>query len=416
MGVRKYWTKQEDAILRKHAGKKPIEEILKLLPGRTLRAVTGRCSDLRLSANVFRRQWSKDEDDLLRQSAGRLAIDELTALFPTRSRDAILTRCACLQLSTNVYRLPWTKDDDDLLRKSADRPIDEVALLLSRTRAAVCKRAVIIGARVVMWSDQETDYLRANADVPAEDTAAVLGRTVDAVCGRASNCGISLSGKSKDRRPWVIKDDIFLRKNAGLLSVEELANKLGRSSRSIQNRGHKLRVTRALRTPCRVCGRKFKTASIIKGNSRVCCDSCAPMYLVVRSTVTHHHHWIFKSKSKRAMTNYKKMPFFDEWNPDKGGSFLAAVKWIIENLGPRPEGSTLHVIPQTMKGFWPGNLVWAGKREQSIQQHYKIIGRQNHQIKQLEADKFALSSKIRELEAKLSSKVEHEELYLKRAA
>ena len=78
------------------------------------------------------------------------------------------------------------------------------------------------------------------------------------------------------------------------------------------------------------------------------------------------------------------MPFYDKWNPDKGGSFKAAEKWIIENLGKHPEGTTLHIIHQDI-GFVPGNLEWTHPRKQSNQQMYKIIAQQRHRILELEA-------------------------------
>lgn len=253
------------------------------------------------------------------------------------------------------------------------------------------------------WSPRETQYVRDNADsASAEDMAVVLGRTVLSIRTKARNLGTSLS----KHRDWTSDDDAFLCKNAGNVGIEELADKLGCSSPTIRRRAFKLRLSVA--APCVICGRKFKTiskASKAKGNNRACCDGCSPMYKVVMSTVRGHHYLIFKDQHP----SYNGMPFFDDWNPDKNGSFLAAVKWIIKNLGPRPKGSTLHVIPQTKKGFAPDNLVWTSPREQTNQQMYKIIGRQDHRIKQLEAE-------VHELTVRLSSKVEPEELYLKQVA
>lgn len=51
-----------------------------------------------------------------------------------------------------------------------------------------------------------------------------------------------------------------------------------------------------------------------------------------QSTVRNHHYHIFKSK-RFCDRGYKHMPFFNMWNPDKGGSYKEGAKWIIENLG-----------------------------------------------------------------------------------
>jgi len=99
-------------------------------------------------------------------------------------------------------------------------------------------------------------------------------------------------------------------------------------------------------------------------------------------SVRFHHRAIFNPKDK-SHKNYIGMPFFDLWNPDKGGSFKAGEKWIVENLGKRPEGSTLHVVAHE-KGFTPDNLEWAHPRKQVHQQMHKIIAQQKHRIKELE--------------------------------
>ena len=38
------------------------------------------------------------------------------------------------------------------------------------------------------------------------------------------------------------------------------------------------------------------------------------------------------------------MPFFNDWNPKKGGSNKVGANWIIANLDKRPRGSTLHIV------------------------------------------------------------------------
>jgi len=78
------------------------------------------------------------------------------------------------------------------------------------------------------------------------------------------------------------------------------------------------------------------------------------------------------------------MPFFDAWNPDKGGSFDAGAQWIIENIGKRPEGCSLHIVEHE-KGFVPGNLEWAHPQKQSAQKMFKIIADQRHEIRLLRA-------------------------------
>jgi hypothetical protein len=101
-------------------------------------------------------------------------------------------------------------------------------------------------------------------------------------------------------------------------------------------------------------------------------------------TVMFHHWCIFTSDCPDRHT-YKGMPFHDDWNPQKGGSYDAAVDWIVENIGKKseqPKGSSLHVVEHSL-GFVPGNLEWATAKKQTAQQMYKIIANQRNEITRL---------------------------------
>jgi hypothetical protein len=105
-----------------------------------------------------------------------------------------------------------------------------------------------------------------------------------------------------------------------------------------------------------------------------------PLHPEIKS-VWHHYYCIFKPTTQRK--NYVGMPFFDSWNPQKGGSIKAGAIWIIENLGKRPKGCSLHIVDHA-RGFVPGNLEWTFPRKQSTEQMFKIIADQRHRIKELE--------------------------------
>lgn len=101
-------------------------------------------------------------------------------------------------------------------------------------------------------------------------------------------------------------------------------------------------------------------------------------------TVKAHYAMIFTNNDPR-LHNYKQMPFFDGWNPKKGGSFKAGGDWIIDNIGRKPKesGWSLHIVNHEL-GFVPGNLEWASKRKQAAEQMFKIIARQKNRIRELE--------------------------------
>lgn len=105
---------------------------------------------------------------------------------------------------------------------------------------------------------------------------------------------------------------------------------------------------------------------------------------------TYNHYKLIFKTHHLSHKNYKGMPFFDEWNPKKGGSLKAGADWIVKNIGKRPRGATLHIIEHS-EGFVPGNLEWTYPRKQNNQQMFKIIAQQRNRIKKLEA-------RIKELE------------------
>ncbi len=98
-------------------------------------------------------------------------------------------------------------------------------------------------------------------------------------------------------------------------------------------------------------------------------------------TVQFHYNYIFNGKHK----NYTGMPFYDAWNPTKGGSFEAGYDWIIENLGPRPKNTSMHIVHHNL-GFIPGNLEWTYPKKQSAEQMFKIIANLRHEIHKLKEE------------------------------
>ena len=120
-------------------------------------------------------------------------------------------------------------------------------------------------------------------------------------------------------------------------------------------------------------------------------------------TVKSHYRWIVNWEVER-LKGYKGMRFYDGWNPKKGGSLQAGADWIVENLGKRPKGCSMHIVDHA-KGFVPGNLIWANRKIQSAQQMFKIIANQQHYINKLEAKIAELEAQKAELKAESEAKI-----------
>lgn len=94
------------------------------------------------------------------------------------------------------------------------------------------------------------------------------------------------------------------------------------------------------------------------------------------ATVRNHWKNIFDSNDSRHRS-YKNIKFYDGWNPDKGGSFIAGMDWIIKNIGPKINRHyELHVIKSKKYpyGFFgPGGVVWRNKMDRHDQDLLDLI-------------------------------------------
>jgi hypothetical protein len=87
------------------------------------------------------------------------------------------------------------------------------------------------------------------------------------------------------------------------------------------------------------------------------------------ATVRGHWRVRFNPNNKQHVS-YKHMRLCDEWNPNKGGSFIAGTLWIENNLPCPGQGYELHVIKSTKYShgyFGPGGIVWRHKMDRHDQ-------------------------------------------------
>lgn len=91
------------------------------------------------------------------------------------------------------------------------------------------------------------------------------------------------------------------------------------------------------------------------------------------ATVASHFHWIFNPNAKQHKY-YSRMFVYKDWNPKKGGSVWKAVKWILENIGKKPDKNWSLDIIEHSKGFAPGNLRWASGFTQKQNQIHRRLG------------------------------------------
>lgn len=158
------WTKDEVATIKKYYGTMSDNELLKLLPGRTMSSVMHFANKFKLSKrkrsgeNPFKLfpSWSAEEDRILLENYNQLPTDELVKLFPGRTWGGVKSRMYILKLKRDKYVWarrerfkPWKPDEDEVLIQNAGKTIAEInELLPHRTPLGIERHAKKLGVNL----------------------------------------------------------------------------------------------------------------------------------------------------------------------------------------------------------------------------------------------------------------------------
>lgn len=94
----KAWAPAEDEIVRSQYGRTPIEQLVELLPGRTMSAIQQRA--FKIDAQTYRKpHWTAREDGLLAELYGTMSYKKLAEFFPNRSPRALKRRVELLGIA-----------------------------------------------------------------------------------------------------------------------------------------------------------------------------------------------------------------------------------------------------------------------------------------------------------------------------
>jgi DNA-binding CsgD family transcriptional regulator len=292
--TRKSWTKEEDALLKKHYSKQGSKYTAELL-GRSITSVQHRA--LKLGVPGFGiRPWTSKEEHYLRKYYGKLTALEICRIL-RRSEQSV--RGHIHQLGLGSYRpVAWTKDEVEYLRKHYGRvKVSVLAAELGRTPDAVELKAGKLGLRkklvkltdrqvrwivknlgkisydnmarelgvssttimkiaaqngyrprpnIRSWTPEEDAYLRENYGTKTRrEIADALDRTIPLVGWRAAKLGLTREFRNMDKaRPWTRGDDALLRKLFGELTYEEIARRLDRTRAAVVGRAVRLGLSK----------------------------------------------------------------------------------------------------------------------------------------------------------------------------
>lgn len=185
-----FWSEQEEDILRDNWGKKNIDELVTMLPGRTAEAIYHKARQWGLTKK--HPNYSATEDQILIEHYSKLSDEELMELLPGRSADSIRTRASRLELKKESL---YTEAEDNFLRQFYAASTDEEMqkLLPGRSIESIKSRAYHLRLmKQSRWTSNEKQKLRDLYPEAsrAEIMAALPGRTWQAIISKASSMKI----------------------------------------------------------------------------------------------------------------------------------------------------------------------------------------------------------------------------------
>jgi len=132
----KSWSDKEVDLLRKYYPRCSSAQMREILPKRTIQAMHGKASILGITKESF---WNKEEEQLFKKHyRSKISIEELKELFPNRSYSSILHKACKLGIKKGKY-IPeknselsrrWTKDEVEFVKKFYDSMTDKELLEL----------------------------------------------------------------------------------------------------------------------------------------------------------------------------------------------------------------------------------------------------------------------------------------------
>lgn len=183
----------------------------------------------------MRREWTKEEDALVRKWYPVKGSTYLEVLLG-RPRSSIQHRAE--RLGIPGTKRPWTRKELLFLERNYGKlTAAAIARRLNRTEQSVRGKlniAGLTGTGGQPWTDGEIAYLRKQyGTAPVAELATELGRTPEAVELKAGRLGLrrTLHKLTKDEKEWIVQ-------NLGKMSYESIARKYGVSPQRIQRIAH----------------------------------------------------------------------------------------------------------------------------------------------------------------------------------
>ena len=153
------YTIDEDTILLNGIkNNKTIIEIHQDIPWRTIKSIQSRLGKI---SNNKRKFWSDNEDILLKNTYERLPLDETVRLFPDRTRTAIILRAEKLGLCAYVDTKYYSQEEEDFIKNNYRNMSDEeMGSILGRSKSSIKNHRALMG--IYRMQKENTNYENVN--------------------------------------------------------------------------------------------------------------------------------------------------------------------------------------------------------------------------------------------------------------
>lgn len=240
-GVRREWTKDEDALVRKWY---PVKgsAYLEVLLGRPRSSIQHRAE--RLGIQGTKRPWTRKEELFLERNYGKLTAAAIARRL-NRTEQSVRGKLNIAGL-TGTGGQPWTEGEIEYLQKQyGTAPVAELAAELDRTPEAVELKAGRLGLRRKLHklTKEDKEWIVAHLGTLSYETIAKkYGVSPQRIQRIAHASGYR---PRPYMREWTEHDIEYLRKHYGVKSRKEIAVALGRTVATVQMKACKLGLTNA---------------------------------------------------------------------------------------------------------------------------------------------------------------------------
>ena len=237
------WTKEQKEYLKKNLNKIPFTTLIKNL-GHDYHVVMRKIEELGLE--YYPNRWTEEEEALLVELSSKYYIKEIAKRL-NRSEGAIVSKAHKMGIELITLKREFTEKELKYIRKNwGVVPITDMARKLGVSRIMIDNQAKKMNLPKLgnnpykKWTKKKIDKLKVLAEeMTITELANYFKTTNEAIITVAHKNNIKLIN---NRIHWTEEDNNILREYASMYSLQEISEKMNRSSSSIRVQARRLNI------------------------------------------------------------------------------------------------------------------------------------------------------------------------------